>query len=111
MDSLSISPIDPARYYPASFIATMRGLHLNTVYQSAKGLKQAEIPRVTRFKGEVKFLGQHILDFIVEHSGPVAQASASQPQSSETSASVPTVQAKRGRPRNAHRSVPAGAAA
>ena len=107
MGSIPISPIDPARYYDARFVATMRGLNVATVYQSVKGLKKAPIPRVTRFNSEVKFLGQHILDFIEEHggTGTVAQASASMDQSSKALASVPKVQAPRqaprGRPRKA----------
>ena len=106
MGSVHISTIDPARYYDVRFVADMRGLHTATVYQAVRGLKKAPIPRVTRFNSEVKFLGQHILDFIEEHGGTVAQASASSDQNSKANskalaslASVAKVQAPRGRPR------------
>ncbi len=111
MGSIPISTIDPARYYNVRFVATMRGLNAATVYQAASGLKKAPIPRVTRFNSEVKFLGQHILDFIEEHGGTVARPSTSPDQSSKALGSVPKVQAPRGRPRKAGLSATAGTAA
>ena len=110
MGSIQISTIDPARYYDVRFVATLRGLHAATVYQAAKGLKKAPIPQVTRFNTKLKFLGQHILDFIEDHGGPIAQASLSPDQSSKTLASVPKAQAPRGRPRKVGPSTTVGAA-
>ena len=111
MDSIPISPIDPVRYYNVRYVATMRGLNVATIYQVVRGLKKAPIPRVTRFNTEVKFLGQHILDFIEEHGGTVVQPSASPGQSSKAVASVAKAQGPRGRPRKAGLNATAGAAA
>ena len=108
---IEIQPINPAHYYDVRFVATLRGLHLCTVYQSLSGVKRAALPRPTRFGRGVKFLGQHILDFIEEHGGTVAQASASPDQSSSALASVAKAKAPRGRPRNAGLNANAGAAA
>ena len=107
---IDIKPINPAHYYDARFVATLRGLHLCTVYQSLNGAKRAALPRPTRFGRGVKFLGQHILDFIEEHGGTIAQASPSLDQSSTALASVPKVEAPRGRPRKVGLSTTVGAA-
>ncbi len=112
MGHIQISTIDPARYYDVRFVATLRGLHAATVYQAAKGLKKAPIPQVTRFNTKLKFLGQHILDFIEDHGGTVAKASPSPDQDSKALASVSNAQAPRGRPRKVgRRSTTVGAAA
>lgn len=99
---IPIEPINPVHYYDARFVAIFRGLHLCTVYQSLSGAKRAALPRPTRFGREVKFLGQHILDFIAEHGGTVSSLAEAPPPVAKSQG--------RGRPRKVLRAAVGGAA-
>ena len=96
--------VAPLRYYDVQFVATMLGLSEWTVYQASAGRKKIQVPQATRLGRTVRFLGQHILDFVGENGGAAAVAAhyGAQGQQDQVAAVTkpPVAPARpRGRPR------------